>query len=395
MGDVFDAMNRAKQERGKNEDAEKPVATPADEQEATSDFNGPAVPEEGGGLVYDDVDTQALGDVSKQAPDSSGLAQLDHDEQASSDEQAAPDEQRDDQVTPLTGALPDAPASTPTVFRNPVSAATDRAAEEAQSGYANRLDLSFEETGAAPAQVDRSKLNGYSSEVVVHHDRGSAVTEQYRVIRTQLLARGRNQSIQTTVLTSSTPEEGKSVTTANLGISFSELRNKKTLLVEGDLRRPSFSKLFDRESSPGLLNALRGEVNSIDDAIHPTIYENLQFLPAGGRDSTHSTELLSSPRMAQILEQLKDRYDHIFIDTPPVVTVTDACILGEMADQVLMVVRLNKTPSGAVERAKRLLRAANCDVSGVILTHMRHFVSRYLYKYSYGYGYGYGYTGAK
>ena len=277
------------------------------------------------------------------------------------------------------------------MFRSPVSAATDRAAADSHAEYENRMDLDFQETGQTPAGVDRSKLNGYSSEVVVHHDRGSAVTEQYRAIRTQLLARGRTQSVQTTVLTSSTPEEGKSVTTANLGISFSELRNKRTLLVEGDLRRPSFSKLFDRECSPGLINALRGEVNSIDDAIHPTIYDNLQFLPAGGRDSTHSTELLTSPRMTQILEQLKDRYDYIFIDSPPVVTVTDACILGAMADQVLLVVRLNKTPSGAVERAKRLLRANNCDVSGVILTHMRHFISRYLYKYSYGYGYGYGY----
>ena len=342
MGDVFDAMNRAKRERG-----EQP---PQDEQPAASAFEPPAESEQGG-LPLDQVGVNALVD------EAGGEQALD--------------------LAPQRPVVADADA---------------RAQQDAQIEYEQRLeqpeDTSLPTTGA-------SRLNGYSAEIVVHHDRGSAVTEQYRAIRTQLLARTRNRTMQTYVITSSTPEEGKSVTTANLGIVFSELRNHKTLLVEGDMRRPSFSKLFDRECVPGLLQLLRGEVEGIDDIVHQTIYDNLQFIPAGGRDSTHSTEMLSSPRMTQVLERLKDRYDHIFIDSPPVITVTDACILGAMCDQTLLVVRLNKTPSGAVERAKRLLRASNCEVSGVILTHMRHFISRYLYKYSYGYGYGYGYTATK
>jgi len=364
MGDVFDALNRAKRERGSKEPAPASADT-APIADASEELATPLVssaPEQGG-LAFDDVHAEAL---VKEVERESGLPPLPS-ESISSPVSAAADRARNDRLAEARAAV---------------------TGEEIE----NRLDIA--EPTSLPT-TGPSKLNGYSAEVVVHHDRGSAVTEQYRAIRTQLLARSRNRPMQVTVLTSSTPEEGKSVTTANLGIVFSELRNHKTLLIEGDLRRPSFSKLFDRECSPGMLQLLRGEVTKLDDAIHPTIYENLQFVPAGGRDSTHSTELLSSPRMLQLMDQLKDRYDHIFIDSPPVITVTDACILGSMADQVLLVVRLNKTPSGAVERAKRLLRASNCEVSGVILTHMKHYISRYLYKYSYGYGYGYGYADKK
>ena len=139
-----------------------------------------------------------------------------------------------------------------------------------------------------------------------------------------------------------------------------------------------------------MLQLLRGEVENIDDAIHSSVYKNLDVIPAGGRDSLHSTELLSSPAMTQIIDRLRDKYDHIFIDSPPVVSVTDAAILGAMCDETIMVVRLNKTPTDIVDRAKRLLRANNCEVTGVILTHLKLHMPRYLYRYSYGYGYGYG-----
>src|SRR5690606_7905513 len=127
--------------------------------------------------------------------------------------------------------------------------------------------------------------------------------------------RGRNRKLQTHCVTSSAPQEGKSVTCFNLGVVFSELRSQKTIIIEGDLRRPSFGKLLNRRATPGLIQLLRGEVDEIDKAIHPTVYDYLQFIPAGDRDFTISTELLSSPRMTQVLDRLKDRYDHIFIDT--------------------------------------------------------------------------------
>ena len=79
------------------------------------------------------------------------------------------------------------------------------------------------------------------------------------------------------------PGEGKTVTTINRGMAFSELRNKKTLLLEGDLRCPTFSELFQRDASPGLMQLLRGNIDELDAAIHSTVYENLDFIPSGGQ----------------------------------------------------------------------------------------------------------------
>ncbi len=346
MGDVYDAMNRSEKERqeGKSQpptdgvDKESPA-----EGALPDDVQAPSARDEKPGLPLDQVAARSLAS-----------------------------EQKDDQ--PLDFSESDQARKD----TQPVTKAVAKA------------DSDKQKTSTPPEiplvpKADRESLNGYSADVIVHHDRGSVVTEQYRAIRTQILARARNRTLQVHVLTSSAPQEGKSVTVANLGVAFSELRNKRTLIVEGDLRRPSFQNLFSRDCTPGLLQLLRGDITEIDQAIHHTVYDNLQFMPAGGRDPTHCTELLSSPRMAQILERLRDHYDHIFIDTPPVISVTDAAILAAMADQTLLVVRLHKTPTEMVDRAKRLLKVTNCNVAGIILTHMNvAMLPGYMSRYSYG-----------
>lgn len=362
MGDVFDAMNRAKRE--------KTQATPA----------------AGAGGKPDDV-SRAMDSAGDEKP----ALPIGEIESAA----VARRQETDDRPMSLTGSTPAEPVakkpqpqqpapSREFVASEPAKPATDVSVAAAKS----RVERAANAGAAAAASVTHAhdpSLNGYSDKVIAHHDRGSALTEQYRAIRTQILARARSRRLQVHVLTSSAPEEGKSVTTMNLGMVFSELRNLRCLLVEGDLRRPTFHKLLDKTLAPGLIQVLRGEVTDIDKAIHPTVYENLQVMPAGDREFVSSTELLSSPRMAQLLERLRDKYDHIFIDTPPVVTVTDACILGAMADETILVVRLNKTPTAIVDRAKRLLRAANCEVAGVILTHMDPSATRYGYAYTYRY----------
>lgn len=221
----------------------------------------------------------------------------------------------------------------------------------------------------------------YVPQVVVHHDRGSVITEQYRAIRLQILARCRNRKLQTHVITSSAPNEGKTLTSINLAMAFAELQNKRTLLIEGDLRRPSFQQVIGQQLSPGLLHLLREQTDDVEQAIHDTPYENVKFMPAGDHGTTSSTELLSTHRFPQILETLKGQFDHILIDTPPVISVTDACIFGALADEVILVVRLGETPVEVVDRTKRLLRASNCEVAGVVLTHMKHHIPKYLYRY--------------
>ena len=332
MGDVYDAMNRGQGDRA----AARPTGPAGAEQ--------PALPLD-----------EAAGALGR--TDDSGPAQpLDQASTPGAADEPAP-------ATVTAEAAQDAASP-----RGPVSAAAAR-----EAAIPRPLPLA-----GGPA------LNGYAPDIIVHHDRGSVVTEQYRAIRTQILARARR--MQTHVITSSAPEEGKSVTVINLGIAFSELRNQKTLLLEGDLRRPVFETLFNRSCPTGLLQLLRGEITDVDQAIQHTVYDNLDFLPAGGHEPMHSSELLSGPRMDQVLDRLRDRYDHIFIDSPPVVTVTDACIIGSKCDSTILVIRMHHTPAEIVDRAKRLLRANQCDVAGIILTHLRREPSRYLYRYSYGYG---------
>ncbi len=362
MGDVFDAMNRAKRER----EQAGASSAPASQSPRGDVTTGPIAPD-------------------RQGPEQPALP-LD---------QVPPPPVEERQTVHVTA---------PAMPRDTVTRATERSRIEQTPTPEAATDLQTDDRATGdraaigiPPSTSRSltdsrgnKLNGYAEDVVVHHDRGSFITEQYRALRTQILARARNRRLQTHVLTSAAPEEGKTVTTINLGFAFAELRNQRTLLVEGDLRRPSFHTYFDRDCKPGMLQLLNGEETDLDRCLHQTVYDNLQFLPAGGRESTRSTELLTSPRMAQILDRLKDRYDHIFIDTPPVVTVTDGCILGAQCDQAMLVVRLNKTPSEVVERAKRLLRAANVELAGIILTHLQAELAKYRYAYRYSYGGGSG-----
>ena len=269
---------------------------------------------------------------------------------------------------------------------NPTSASPIEQSTKAAAGAQNTMEAELDPAPSKSTRVHKEgppSTNSYSNELIPHHDRASIITEQYRAIRTQMLARIRNHRIQTVVITSASPNAGKSLTALNMGITFSELRTHKTLVVEGDLRRPSFPHLLDRDACPGLLHVLKGEVDKVDHAIPQTDYDNLCFMPAGGSDNATSTELLASPRMIQVLEQMKDRFDHIFVDTPPVLNVTDASILGAICDQVLLVIRMNTTPQDLVDRAKRLLSASNCEIAGAVLTHLTDTPPKYLYRYAY------------
>jgi len=351
MGDVYDAMNRSRRGPAPAASDDRPVdpgstdptvADAASQPEASND-DAPSLPIDAvNARPLAEEDPQTSANLSRREPGWRGSVA-----------QAA------DKLTDATGA-----------------------ADDPDEPVAMEPDPTL-----AGGQDPDARKNGYNPAIIVHHDRGSVITEQYRAIRTQVLARCRTKRLQAFVVTSATPSEGKSVTTFNLGVAFTELREKKTLIIEADLRRPSFGRLLGRELTPGLIQHLRGEEKSFRSCVYPTVYDNLFVLPAGGDDHMGSTELLSSDSMARTLQEARDQFDYIFIDTPPVITVTDACILGTMVDEVFMVIRLHHTAVDAVDRAKRLLKASNCEPSGVILTHVEPRSSPYMSKYAYRYKY--------
>lgn len=252
------------------------------------------------------------------------------------------------------------------------------------------------QTGRPWWQFWRRQTDGrVDDRLVTKTSPASAMAEEYRSIRTSILARHQQERHLVHTITSATPQEGKTITCVNLGLAFAELRNRKTVILECDLRLPTFEKLLRLDHPAGLIPYLRGEC-SLSDAIVQVDKGGLHAITAGDRVSDEAVQLLSGPRMARLLEALRSKFDHVIIDTPPVLELADAGILGAQSDEVLLVARMRRTPRPLVEQAVRTLASYNAEVCGMIATDNPRPRGRgYGYKYGYRYGYHYTYTGRK
>src|SRR5690606_9247530 len=151
------------------------------------------------------------------------------------------------------------------------------------------------------------------------------------------------------------PSEGKTTTAANLAGVFA-LQGLRVLLIDTDLRNPRLHKVFSVEQVPGLSDVLTGAC-SLEDVVRATPQPELRMIPAGTR-SEHATELLSFPHFREMLWEVRDGYDLVILDTPPVLAAPDSAILAAEADGVLMVVRAGQTERGAAEEAMQQLSFA-------------------------------------
>lgn len=266
-------------------------------------------------------------------------------------------------------------------------------------------DLSIDE----PLPLKMEKKSSWWSKLLGRHLRGkvddrlvamtspaSAMSEEYRSIRTSILARHENERHLVHTITSATPQEGKTITCVNLGLTFAELRNRKTIIIECDLRLPTFGKLLNCETNrPGLIDYLRGNAK-VSEIIQQVEGSQLHIIPAGGRVSDEAVQLISGQRMSNLIQGLRAKYDHVIIDTPPVLQLADAGILGSQSEEVLVVARMRRTPRPLVEQAISTLASYNAQVNGIIATDNPRSRGRgYGYKYGYRYGYAYGYTSDK
>jgi capsular exopolysaccharide synthesis family protein len=221
----------------------------------------------------------------------------------------------------------------------------------------------------------------------------SVVAEEYRAIRTGLLAKWQQERHLIHTITSATPQEGKTITSLNLGLTFAELQNRRTIVIEADIRLPQFKKLLALKNKPGLVHLLTGKAD-LQDVIQRVPGTNLDIIPAGKRVSKEAVQLLSSRGMESLVTLLKDKYDHVIIDTPPVVELADAGILGAMSDDVLLIVRMGRTPKPLIEQAIRTLESYNAPVAGLIATNQQRKQQRYYNKYGYRYRYYHKYAEA-
>lgn len=192
----------------------------------------------------------------------------------------------------------------------------------------------------------------------------SPISEQYRTIRTNLQFTSVDHDLDSLLVTSSGPGEGKSMTTANLAVVYAQ-QGKKVLLIDADLRKPTVHYTFRLDNLRGLSNILIGEMR-LEDATVTSDIDNLDVITCGPIPPNPS-ELLGSRMMHTLLDHAKTLYDLVIFDTPPVLAVTDAQILANIVDGALLVVRSGETEYEEAIKAKEALAPARGKLLGVIL----------------------------
>lgn len=214
-------------------------------------------------------------------------------------------------------------------------------------------------------------------------DLHSPRAEAFRVLRTNLQFVDVDHAQKVYVISSSVPSEGKTTTAVNLAISLAQA-GARTLLIEGDLRRPRAAVRLGLDGIVGVTNVLVGKVK-LEDAIQVHHDSKLDFL-ASGPIPPNPAELLQSKAMADMLAALRERYDVVLIDAPPLLPVTDAALIASHADGAIVVVRHGKATRDQVKLSRERLEQVDARLVGVVLN-MAPAKGR-----GYGYGYGYGYA---
>jgi capsular exopolysaccharide synthesis family protein len=205
--------------------------------------------------------------------------------------------------------------------------------------------------------------------LVMYHEPQSALAEQYRTFRTNLVAMNPGGAPRALAVTSTIKGEGKSLTVANLALALAELPDTRVLIVDADLRAPVQGDLFGLPREQGLADLVL-DFAPLEKVIARTTIAGLNVLPAG-RPVKNPSELLGSSRVSDLVSALKAEYNYILFDSPPSLPFADAAVLGHRLDGLLFVVRAEKTPRDQAGRALELLRNAGCNVIGSFLTGTR------------------------
>jgi polysaccharide biosynthesis transport protein len=222
--------------------------------------------------------------------------------------------------------------------------------------------------------------------VVTVHDMRSAQAEAFRTLRTNLLYGAGGEGIRSLVVGSAMAGEGKTVTAANLSVTMAQ-QGLQVVLVDCDLRKPRVDELFGINRKPGMTEVLLGKV-PLEEALRPfELVAGLSILPAGTLPP-NPTELLGGARTRELLRVLRERFDMVILDTPPLAGGADSAILGAATDGVIMVVRAGRTETEAVRQAARQLHTVGARVLGAVMNDPDGEVEKYD-----GYYYHYGYYG--
>ena len=216
--------------------------------------------------------------------------------------------------------------------------------------------------------------------IVAFHEPTAPVSEQYKILRTNIQSLNVKRNLKTFVISSAMHGEGKTITATNLAFVLAEdLNAKSVLLVDADLRKGKVSRLLGLGTRLGLSELLSNGTH-LEDTLVDIGIKNLTILPTG-KFPKNPAELLGSSKMKEILAGLREKFDIILMDAPPIINVTDPGVLGAQSDGLFFVVQAGRTQRGSVRHAENLLAQAHAKILGYILTNVEYHLPEYLYRY--------------
>ena len=219
-------------------------------------------------------------------------------------------------------------------------------------------------TGVRRSSRAPAKGEAFSRDTFVIDFPKSTMAEACRSIRTNLIFMGSEQPLKSLLVTSAGPREGKTTASVSLAAVMAQ-SGSSVVIVDADMRKPRLHKVFGVESEIGLSSVLLGEA-TLDDVILPTHVADLYIIPCG-KVPENPAELLQSDRFREVVAELGERFGMVVFDSPPVVPVTDAAIIGAAVDGVVLVARFGTTRREMIGRAVDLLRSVNANLLGVVL----------------------------
>ena len=217
-------------------------------------------------------------------------------------------------------------------------------------------------------------------ELITYQYPKSSMAEAYRTLRTNLGFASMDDPCRSILFTSTSPRDGKSTVASNLAVVMAQAGNR-VVLIDADLRKPVQHQIFEVDNRQGLTSVLLQKVEA-ENAMHNGLVENLHVMTSGPIPP-NPAEILGSERTQQMLQQLLDEYDYVFIDSPPILAVTDAAILSTIVDGVVLVVNYAVTRNELAREAVEQFKKANARVLGVVLNQVQMESSDYKYYYYY------------
>ncbi|EKU49996.1 polysaccharide biosynthesis tyrosine autokinase [Staphylococcus massiliensis] len=214
----------------------------------------------------------------------------------------------------------------------------------------------------------KSPTRGGMKTLIAHTNRKSVMSERFRGIRTNIMFSASDKAISTLVITSERPSSGKSTMSSNIAVTYAQA-GFKTLVLDGDMRKPTQHYIFGVQNQKGLSNVLINQ-HEPEEVIESTMVENLFILPSGPIPPNPS-ELIGSVKLETLINLLNETFDMIIIDTPPVLSVTDAQLFTEVARNVLFVIDAEMNNRDHVRKAMNLVKKANGKVIGAVLNNAK------------------------